>query len=121
MPLRAASSAALCAANAVDFLDPLNPTVPALPQAITLPMGSVNVMMVLLNVDCMYALPVGTTLRSRRLVLGLLAIPTSPYINAETDYFLVTLRPRPGTALLLPRLARALVRVRCPLTGSPRR
>ena len=51
MPFLAASSAALCAANAVDLRDPLKPTVPALPQAKTLPCGSVSVIMVLLNVD----------------------------------------------------------------------
>jgi hypothetical protein len=53
LPFRAASSAARCAAKAVDFREPLNPTVPALPQAITLPLGSVSVTIVLLNVDCM--------------------------------------------------------------------
>jgi hypothetical protein len=51
MPLRAASSAALWAAKAVDLREPLNPTVPALPHAITLPLGSVSVTIVLLNVD----------------------------------------------------------------------
>jgi|TARA_Y100000310_G_scaffold338821_1_gene429599 hypothetical protein len=51
MPLRAASSAARCAAKAVDFRDPLNPTVPALPQAMGLPCGSARVIIVLLKVD----------------------------------------------------------------------
>jgi len=46
-----AFSAARCAAKAVDFRDPLNPTVPALPQAMVLPVGSVNVIRVLLKVD----------------------------------------------------------------------
>ena len=49
--LRTAFSAARCAANAVDFRDPVNPTVPALPQAIGLPRGSVSVIRVLLKVD----------------------------------------------------------------------
>lgn len=53
IPFRAASSPALCAAKAVDFLEPRNPTVPELPHAMTIPLGSVSVMMVLLNVDCM--------------------------------------------------------------------
>ena len=73
-PLRAASSPARCAANAVDFLEPRNPTVPELPHAIGLPCGSVIVIIVLLNVDCMYARPTGTDLRCLRRVLGLLAI-----------------------------------------------
>lgn len=51
MPLRAASSPARWATKAVDFLDPRNPTVPELPQAIGLPCGSVIVIIVLLNVD----------------------------------------------------------------------
>jgi hypothetical protein len=49
MPLRATSSPALWAANAVDFREPRKvPSDPALLQAITLPCGSVSVMMVLL-------------------------------------------------------------------------
>ena len=52
LPLRAASSAALCAANAVDLREPLKPAVPALPQQMTLPLRSVIVTIVLLNVDC---------------------------------------------------------------------
>lgn len=51
--MRAANSAAFWAAKAVDLRDPLNPTVPALPQAIGLPCGSVSVISVLLNVDWM--------------------------------------------------------------------
>ena len=52
LPFRVASSAARCAAKAVDLRDPLNPTVPELPQHITPPFKSVIVTMVLLNVDC---------------------------------------------------------------------
>ena len=73
-PFRAASSPARCAANAVDFLEPRKPTVPELPHAIGLPCGSVIVIIVLLNVDCMYARPTGTDLRCLLRVLGLLAI-----------------------------------------------
>ena len=51
LPFLAVSSPALWAANAVDFRDPLNPTVPGLPQASTFPWGSVNVIIVLLKVD----------------------------------------------------------------------
>jgi hypothetical protein len=49
--LRTAFSAARWAAKAVDFRDPVNPTVPALPQATVLPCGSVSVIKVLLKVD----------------------------------------------------------------------
>jgi hypothetical protein len=74
IPLRAASSAARWAANAVDFREPVNPTVPELPHATVLPCGSVRVIIVLLNVDWMYALPTGIDLRSLRLERGLRAI-----------------------------------------------
>lgn len=53
IPLRAASSPALWAAKAVDLREPLNPTVPPLPHAITLPWASVRVIRVLLKVDWM--------------------------------------------------------------------
>jgi hypothetical protein len=43
--------AAICAANGVPFLEPLNPAVPALAQAMTLPRGSVSVTIVLLKLD----------------------------------------------------------------------
>jgi hypothetical protein len=48
-------SAASCAANGVDLREPLKPTVPADCQEITLPCGSVMVMIVLLNVLLMCA------------------------------------------------------------------
>src|SRR5262245_65933532 len=47
----AASSAASCAANGVDLRDPLKPRTPADDQATTLPLTSVIVTMVLLNVE----------------------------------------------------------------------
>src|SRR5512143_757798 len=49
----AASSAATCAAKGVLFREPLNPSTPALDQATVLPMLSVMVTIVLLNVDWM--------------------------------------------------------------------
>ena len=52
LPFRVASSAALCAAKAVYLREPLNPTVPELPQHITPPSKSVIVTIVLLKVDC---------------------------------------------------------------------
>ena len=71
-------------------------------------------MIVLLKVDCMYALPVGIDFLSLRLVLGLRAI-------SNLRYVLVTVCFRPATALRLPRFVLALVVVRCPRTGNPRR
>ena len=71
IPRLAACSAALCAANAVPFRDPLNPEVPALAVAITLPSVSVILTRVLLNVEYMYARPCGTLRRSRLRVRGL--------------------------------------------------
>ena len=56
--LRAASSAASCAANGVLLREPLKPREPALDQAIELPFTSVIVTTVLLKVDWMCAIPV---------------------------------------------------------------
>src|SRR3954463_1066933 len=58
--LRAAFSAAICAANGVDLREPLKPTWPALAHEITLPWGSVIETMVLLNVLLMCAWPCAT-------------------------------------------------------------
>ena len=54
---RAHASAAICAANGVPFFVPLKPTVPALPHDTTSPFTSVMDMMVLLNVDWIWAIP----------------------------------------------------------------
>ena len=48
-----ASSAASCAAKGVDFREPLNPLLPDDDQEIVLPVVSVIVIMVLLNVELM--------------------------------------------------------------------
>ncbi|SVB85778.1 uncharacterized protein METZ01_LOCUS238632, partial [marine metagenome] len=55
--LLAAPSAALCAAKAVPFLDPLKLAVPELPHDITFPCKSVRLIIVLLNVDWMKTFP----------------------------------------------------------------
>jgi hypothetical protein len=60
MALRAAVSDTRCAAKAVLFLEPLKPITPPLDQAMTFPSGSVNVTIVLLNVEVIYPLPRGT-------------------------------------------------------------
>src|SRR5262245_18001131 len=65
MALRAAASAAVWAAKGVDLREPLNPALPALDQDTTLPVRSVMVTIVLLNVAWMCATPVRTSRRSR--------------------------------------------------------
>src|SRR5438105_2133962 len=69
MARRAVASAVTWAAKGVDLRLPLKPWAPAEPQAITLPVESVIEMIVLLNVDWMWAWPTTTFLRSRRRVL----------------------------------------------------
>src|SRR3954462_6692262 len=64
--LRAAFSAAICAANGVDLREPLKPTWPAEAQLITLPFGSVIDTIVLLNVLLMCAAPWATFFFSLR-------------------------------------------------------
>src|SRR5271163_3078605 len=60
LALLAACSDACCAANGVPLRDPRKPSDPELDHAITFPMGSVMVMMVLLNDACTCTSPVGT-------------------------------------------------------------
>src|SRR5690606_5811672 len=55
--LRAASSAAICAAKGVDLRDPLKPMEPADDQEMVLPWASVMVIIVLLNVAFTWATP----------------------------------------------------------------
>ena len=64
--LRAASSAAICAAPGVDLREPLKPIVPAEDHEIVLPCASEIVIIVLLNVDATWATPDTMFLRSRR-------------------------------------------------------
>src|SRR3954465_14270231 len=64
--LRAALSAAICAANGVDLREPLKPTWPALAHEITLPIGAVIETIVLLNVLLMCACPWATFFFSLR-------------------------------------------------------
>src|SRR3990170_7110469 len=96
----ATRSAAWPAANGVDLREPLKPTVPALPAATTLPLGSVSVTCVLLNVDWMYARPLGTDFFSLRRDL--------PLRSAMDGSCLLLLGYH--AALASHRLARALAR-----------
>src|SRR5713226_7166398 len=63
--LRAACSAAVWAAKGVLLREPLNPALPALDHDTTLPILSVRVTIVLLNVACTWATPMRTSRRSR--------------------------------------------------------
>src|SRR5438093_247846 len=132
--LRAASSAAVCAANGVDLREPLKPALPALDHDTTLPVLSVSVTIVLLNVAWMWATPVRTSRRSLRLPPFLRGAGL-PWVGSAMIYapafgaaaaagaagaaatgFFLTITPR-----VLPFRVRALVWVRCPRTGRPRR
>src|SRR5690606_14687929 len=66
LALRAASSAAICAAYGVDLREPLKPIVPAEDHEIVFPWASVMVIIVLLNVEETCATPEAMFLRSRR-------------------------------------------------------
>src|ERR687884_731101 len=89
--LRAAASAAICAANGVDLREPLKPTCPALAHEITAPVGSVIETIVLLKVLLMCACPCETFLRSLRRTF-LTAAPVRAFggisVCAPNAYFL---------------------------------
>jgi hypothetical protein len=136
MARRAAPSALICAAYGVLFRDPLNPAAPALPHAMGLPVMSVMVTSVLLNVACMWACPRGTIFRSRRRPrcgrFGA-ALPMYPSVSSipprgryaqpstQIVYFFDVALRRPATVFRAPRFVRAFVLVRCPRTGRFRR
>src|SRR5689334_23643596 len=121
---RPACSAATCAANGVDFRDPLNPAAPEVAQAKAFPWRSVMVMMVLLNEAWMWAMPSATFfltfLRTRAAAVG------AAGGFAIFIYDPVSAQPAFGAAAVIwtaalrgPLRVRALVRVRWPRTGSP--
>ncbi len=68
MPFLAHASAVTCAANGVDFREPLKPAEPADSQTITAPSLSVSVMIVLLNDVLMCAWPMAMFFLTRRRV-----------------------------------------------------
>src|SRR4029079_7927223 len=86
--LRAAASAASCAANGVDLRDPLTPTLPALAQEIVFPCRSVIVTIVLLNVDLMCAWPWTTFFFSRRFVFFALGLAICGFSYVVPDLLL---------------------------------
>src|SRR4051812_44489235 len=114
MPLRAAESAVTWAANGVDLREPLKPAPPADSHAMTLPSRSLKATIVLLNDVLMWAWPTGMFLRTRRR-------PRWGRFGAGIAYFFAAFL-RPATCMRGgPLRVRALVFVRCPLTGRPRR
>src|SRR4051812_31397100 len=96
MARRPATSAAIWAAYGVDLREPLKPTVPADAHAITPPVGSVIVMIVLLNVDLMWAWPDTTFFFSlRRTFLAAVLRP------AVAMFWVLSYVLRPRSARLL--------------------
>jgi hypothetical protein len=107
-----------CAANGVDLREPLNPTLPDVAHAIVLPWGSVMVTIVLLKLDLMWAWACAMFFFSRR--RGFLAPDFFGGKSPDSFYFFVAFF-LPATVFLGPLRVRALVWVRWPRTGSPRR
>src|SRR6476646_11027478 len=114
MPLRAAESAVTCAANGVDLREPLNPAEPADSQTITAPSLSVSETIVLLNDVLMCAWPIAMFFLTRRRVRPRAAAA----FRGGAIYF--PFFPRPAV-FFGPFRVRALVLVRWPRAGRPRR
>src|SRR5688572_33271101 len=118
MASRPQFSAAAVAANGVDFFEPLKPAFPAEPHASVLPRRAVMVISRLLNVAEMWAMPSDSTTFLDRLALGAFAGVGAG--AGAVIYFFVTFF-LPAMARRGPFLVLALVWVRWPRTGSPRR
>ena len=120
----AAASAHICATYGVLLREPLYPRAPAELQEMTFPASSAIVTIVLLNVEWICAIPFATLrwiffLRAFGLpavvVLAALAFSFSAiFALSSSRYFFLFATVRRG-----PLRVRALVRVRCPLTGRP--
>src|SRR6187455_1510982 len=106
---RPAFSAATCAANGVDLREPRKPAPPDVAHDSALPWRSVMVTMVLLKEAWTWATPSVTT----RLIFFLTLVAAAGLAMVWVPYFLM--------ALLGPLRVRALVRVRWPRRGRPRR
>src|SRR5438067_10741788 len=114
MPFRAHASAVTCAANGVDLREPLKPAEPADSHAITLPSLSVSATIVLLKLVLMCAWPIAMFFLTLRRVRPRVAAA----LRGGAIYF--PFLPRP-TVFFGPLRVRALVLVRWPWVGSPRR
>lgn len=113
----AAASAALPAANGVDFFEPLKPTLPVEHQQIVSPFVSVIVIRVLLNVAKIWAMPFGIFFVIFFLAFTFFCILAFVYyaggaVAALEAFVLVT-----PTVFRGPLRVLAFVRVLCPLTG----
>src|ERR1043165_1958666 len=118
-------SAATCAANGVDFREPLKPALPEVAQASVLPWRSVMVTMVLLNEAWMCAMPSATFFLTFLRARAAAVCCSSWRVGALLLAMAYAAFPA-GTlgligALRGPLRVRAFVRVRCPRTGSPLR
>src|SRR5262245_56589125 len=109
--LRAQLSAATCAAYGVDLREPLAPVLPEVDQRSAAPPGSVRVMIALLTVDWMWAMPDWT------FFLTFFLPPLATFV----PYFFTVACFFPATVFLGPLRVRALVWVRWPRMGRPRR
>lgn len=118
---RAASSAATWAAYGVDLRDPLKPTEPPEVHTMVLPAWSVMVMIVLLKLALMWAWAWVTFLRSLRLTLFCPCCFATVGCSSVRSYYFLPALFLPAIGTLGPLRVRALVWVRCPLTGRPRR
>ena len=110
----AAVSAAVCAANGVDFLLPRKPMPPAEAQDIALPWRSVMVTIVLLKLERICTAPFSMFLRSRRFARTLVLALVLAAIYISLPYFFL-----PAMVLFGPLRVRALVLLRWPRTGRP--
>src|SRR5437867_2818663 len=114
--------AAICAANGVPLREPLNPQRPALDQDSRLPCGSAIATTVLLKVAWTWAIADGMFFFSFFFPPGFLA-PGFPFAirSFPFPYFFASAFFLPAMATRGPFLVLALVCVRWPLHGSPRR
>src|SRR6476620_8999364 len=115
---RPATSDATCAANGVDLREPLKPWPPEEAQLKAFPWRSVIVMIVLLKDACTWQTPSDTFLRTflRTRCAALLAGALAMSCSYSRIYFFSA-----WAALRGPLRVRALVRVRWPRMGRPRR
>src|SRR3982751_6071603 len=118
-----AFSAATCAANGVDLREPRKPQPPDVAQESVFPWRSVIVMIVLLNDACTCATPSATFLRTflrtrwAAVLFGAFAMMFLDFRQPSSRaHFFSAWAPFFG-----PLRVRALVRVRWPRTGRPRR
>src|ERR1700694_1704033 len=122
-----AFSAATCAAIGVLLREPRKPQPPAVAQESVLPWRSVMVMIVLLKEACTCAIASSTFLRAFLGFLGAAAAAAAGAAPPCWGFCSAIRYAFPGGAFSLtaclrgPLRVRALVRVRWPRTGSPRR